>query len=112
MDTEIRVSTESRTLEKNILLPLQQGFEPVTFQSWVQHSNHWAIPIPYVRVYWGPQASTPVGVQGTVLAAIGQHPSQKGYKAYWLQNTLSSIYTFFPPFFLQFHKMNDHEEPV
>ena len=32
------------TLEKKILLPLQQGFEPATFQSWVRHSNHWAIP--------------------------------------------------------------------
>ena len=32
------------TLEKKILPPLQQGFEPVTFQSWVRRSNHWAIP--------------------------------------------------------------------
>ena len=31
------------TLEKKILL-LQQGFKPPTFQSWVQCSNHWAIP--------------------------------------------------------------------
>ena len=31
------------TLEKKILLPLLQGFEPVTFWSQVQHSNHWAI---------------------------------------------------------------------
>ena len=31
------------TLEKKILL-LQQGFKPTTFQSWVQCSNHWAIP--------------------------------------------------------------------
>ena len=34
------------TLEKKILLPLQQGFEPVTFQSRVRRSNHWAIPAP------------------------------------------------------------------
>ena len=33
------------TLKKKILLPLQQGFEPVTFQSQVWHSNHWAIPV-------------------------------------------------------------------
>ena len=34
------------TLEKKILLPLQQGFKPATFRSRVQHSNHWAIPAP------------------------------------------------------------------
>ena len=31
------------TLEKKFLLLLLQGFEPTTFQSWVQRSNHWAI---------------------------------------------------------------------
>ena len=34
------------TLEKKILPPLQQGFEPVTFRSRVWRSNHWAIPAP------------------------------------------------------------------
>ena len=34
------------TLEKKILSQLQQGFKPTTFQSRVQHSNHWAIPTP------------------------------------------------------------------
>ena len=34
------------TLEKKILPPLQQGFEPATFQSRVRRSNHWAIPTP------------------------------------------------------------------
>ena len=34
------------TLEKKILPPLQQGFEPSTFQSRVRRSNHWAIPAP------------------------------------------------------------------
>ena len=34
------------TLEKKILPLLQQGFEPATFQSRVQRSNHWAIPAP------------------------------------------------------------------
>ena len=34
------------TLEKKILPPLLQGFEPPTFQSWVRRSNHWAIPAP------------------------------------------------------------------
>ena len=32
------------TMEKKILLPLQQGIEPTTFQSRVWRSNHWAIP--------------------------------------------------------------------
>ena len=32
------------TLEKKILPPLLQGFEPATFQSWVRCSNHWAYP--------------------------------------------------------------------
>ena len=36
------------TLEKKILPPFQQGFEPATFQSRVRcsKSNHWAIPAP------------------------------------------------------------------
>ena len=34
------------TLEKKILLPLQQGFEPATFQSRVRRSNPRAIPCP------------------------------------------------------------------
>ena len=34
------------TLEKKILPPFQQGFEPETFQSRVRRSNHWAIPAP------------------------------------------------------------------
>ena len=34
------------TLEKKILPPLLQGFEPATFRSRVQRSNHWAIPGP------------------------------------------------------------------
>ena len=32
------------TLEENILPPFLQGFKPVTFQSRVRRSNHWAIP--------------------------------------------------------------------
>ena len=34
------------TMEKKILPPFQQGFEPTTFQSRVRRSNHWAIPAP------------------------------------------------------------------
>ena len=36
------------TLEKKILPPFQQGFEPATFQSRVRRSNHWAIPAPLI----------------------------------------------------------------
>ena len=36
------------TLEKKILSPLQQGFEPATFRLRVRRSNHWAIPAPHV----------------------------------------------------------------
>ena len=39
------------TLEKKILLPLLQGFEPTTFWSWVQHSNHWAVPREWMHVH-------------------------------------------------------------
>ena len=35
------------TLEKKILLPLLQGFEPTTFQPQAQHSNHRAILLSY-----------------------------------------------------------------
>ena len=38
------------TLEKKILPPFQQGFEPATFQSRVRRSNHWAIPAPVLFV--------------------------------------------------------------
>ena len=39
------------TLEKKILPPFQQGFEPATFQSRVRCSNHWAIPAPLTHQY-------------------------------------------------------------
>ena len=38
------------TLEKKILPPFQQGFEPATFQSRVRRSNHWAIPAPMMII--------------------------------------------------------------
>ena len=38
------------TLEKKILPPFQQGFEPETFQSRVRCSNHRAIPTPLSTV--------------------------------------------------------------
>ena len=37
------------TLEKKILPPLQQGFEPATFRSRDRRSNHWAVPAPMMK---------------------------------------------------------------
>ena len=47
-DTENKSQHRKWTLEKKILPPFQQGFEPATFQSRVRRSNHWAIPAPEV----------------------------------------------------------------
>ena len=44
------------TQEKKILPPLQQGFEPTTFQSRVRRSNHWAAPAPLRQQHAGPGA--------------------------------------------------------
>ena len=49
------------TLEKKILPPLLQGFEPATFQSWVRRSNHWAILAPLS------QRAQPHTITGEVL---------------------------------------------
>ena len=43
-------------LEKKILPPLLQGFEPATFQSRVRRTNHWAIPASLQSQY--PHAKT------------------------------------------------------
>ena len=37
------------TLEKKILMLLLQGFEPMTFQSQVRCSNHWAKVVSFVK---------------------------------------------------------------
>ena len=41
------------TLEKKILPPLLQGFEPTTFWSRARRSNHWAIPARYNKGSFG-----------------------------------------------------------
>ena len=46
------------TLEKKILQPRQQGFEPATFQSRVLRSNHWAIPAHKRRQSGGTHTDT------------------------------------------------------
>jgi len=45
-----------------ILLLLLQGFEPATFQSRVQHSNHWAIPAPKWQVAFSSTTTSPLTV--------------------------------------------------
>ena len=47
-DTKIRVSTESWPWRRKFFHHSCRGFEPATFQSWIQHSSHWAIPSPHV----------------------------------------------------------------
>ena len=44
-----KIQHRKSTLEKKILPPFQQGFEPATLQSRVRRSNHWAIPAPCSR---------------------------------------------------------------
>ena len=53
------------TLEKKILPPFQQGFEPATFQSRVRSSNHWAIPAPFSGGFRGRAFHSLVGLLGT-----------------------------------------------
>ena len=53
------------TLEKKILPPLQQGFEPATFQSRVRRSNHWAIPAPSLGPEIRPRALNGLVFSGT-----------------------------------------------
>ena len=52
------------TLKKKILPPFQQGFEPATFQSRVQCSNHRAIPAPKDTVKRFPLLAIPVSKAG------------------------------------------------
>ena len=63
------------TLEKKILPPLQQGFEPATFRSRVRRSNHWAIPAPQTTrngVRW-----TEINIAMTVTHAYPRAPKHR-----------------------------------
>ena len=62
------------TLEKKILPPFQQGFEPATFQSRVRCSNHWAIPAPSDSDY--------------SIALLYMH---------WMMSWSQSVYHWLPP---------------
>ena len=70
------------TLEKKILLPLQQGFKPVTSQSRVRHSNLWAIPA-LERDWgglWGRENGAP-GQRGQTWDRVGGRGRRVGYAA-------------------------------
>ena len=58
------------TLEKKILPPFQQGFEPETFQSRVRCSNHRAIPAPQDSVVVGRFYMLSSRLTGLLLYAI------------------------------------------
>ena len=62
------------TLEKKILPPFQQGFEPATFQSRVRCSNHWAIPAPLVGVDWSVAYTSTETVSLLGTGAQDAHP--------------------------------------
>ena len=64
-----KIQHRKLTLEKKILL-LLQGFEPVTFQSWVRCSNHWAILLPcVVHTTWNIQHN----INNTMNREWGMH---------------------------------------
>ena len=65
------------TLEKKILPPFQQGFEPATFQSRVRCSNHWAIPAPQTCGTHQSRFSPGVGGQSAIIRL-------------WINNSLTS----------------------
>ena len=58
------------TLEKKILPPLQQGFEPATFRSRVRRSNHWAIP---AYIYKRPTTNRAVALGYSIINTNSTH---------------------------------------
>ena len=93
------------TLEKKILPPFQQGFEPATFQSRVRRSNHWAIPAPLVLgcradifigttiPEWGRLQPLLLGgysTESTMVCACGEEPGVG-----WGERILSALDLFF-----------------
>ena len=76
------------SLEKKILLPLLQGFDPVTFQSWVRHCNRWSIPTPRVWMlavtFWSHADTTSRQKHGKKI------PTGNIVKAVWRRNAYTS----------------------
>ena len=75
------------TLEKKILPPFQQGFEPATFQSRVRCSNHWAIPAPLSTLSHTHTINTPVSLHS------GCQPDRwvRGLPAVWPGRTEGAV---------------------
>ena len=68
------------TLEKKILPPFQQGFEPATFQSRVRRSNHWAIPAPKKQEWTSESICRGVGrgSWGKQVGSMDEEPQVRG----------------------------------
>ena len=64
------------TLEKKILPPFQQGFEPATFQSRIRRSNHWAIPAPKTHSI---ESRCVIGPENTLFAGVCMHLSARKF---------------------------------
>ena len=81
------------TLEKKLLLPFQQGFEPATFQSQVRRSNPWAIPTPpsdewvihlKLESYWPQVTKQSVPMQLGLSGESAQRPFCQGkLESHW-----------------------------
>ena len=92
------------TLEKKILLPLQQGFEPAIFRSRVRRSNHWAIPAPRK---WNQTDKHSVFHRASLVPVFSfgennlftQLPNPQGSMLRKLQNFLTRLLGFSPPIF-------------
>ena len=79
------------TLEKKILPPFQQGFEPATFQSRVRRSNHWAIPAPYVPRTWvDPEYS--FAAVGRILLTIFAKQKFAQLRTNYIRRILSAMF--------------------
>ena len=70
------------TLEKKILPPFQQGFEPATFQTRVRRSNHWVIPAP----------STQITSDICFITDHGAYASSNKIKIVWIETELFFLF--------------------
>ena len=64
------------TLEKKILPPPQQGFEPATFRSRVRSSNHWAIPAPWFSLLMSVHSTPPPQKKYMMLVIYTSLPTE------------------------------------
>ena len=97
------------TLEKKILPPLQQGFEPATFQSRVRRSNHWAIPAPVLPGQCAHVLCRPIEISVLFKLScvwIFPLPIQTFPQRFLIINLIMSFWDFFCPFFFSHRKEN------